>query len=90
LIDEACSLKSMQYNFNEKEINKLKDQINSLQEKIEKEVIDQKYKQASDLKAEKAKLEEKVINIKKKFSIPKSKRTNIRPVDIQKVLSNAT
>jgi len=80
----------MQYNFDEKEINKLKDQANSLQEKIEKEVIDQKYKQASDLKAEKAKLEEKVINIKKKFSIPKSRRTNIRPVDIQKVLSNAT
>ena len=90
LIDEACSLKSMQYNFDEKEINKLKDQTNYLQEKIEKEVIDQKYKQASDLKAEKAKLEEKVINIKKKFSIPKSRRTNIRPVDIQKVLSNAT
>jgi len=90
LIDEACSLKSMQYNFDEKEINKLKDESNSLQEKIEKEVVWQKYKEASTLKAEKAKVDEKILNIKKKFSIPKSKRSNIKPEDIQKVLSNIT
>ena len=90
LIDEACSLKSMQYNFDEKEITKLKKQIAKLQAQIENAVISQKYKAASNLKLKKSELEEKIGNIKKKFSIPKSKRSKITPADIQKVLSIST
>ncbi len=90
LIDEACSLKSMQYNFDEKEITKHKKEIAKLQTQIENAVISQKYKNASSLKLKKSKLEEKIGNIKKKFSIPKSKRSKITPADIQKVLSIST
>ncbi len=90
LIDEACSLKSMQYNFDEKEITKHKKDIAKLQIQIENAVIAQKYKTASSLKDKKAKLEEKIWAIKKKFSIPKSKRSKISPADIQKVLSIST
>ncbi len=90
LIDEACSLKSMQYNFDEKEITKIKKQLSKVQEKIEASVISQKYKEASTLKEKKIKLEDKISQIKKKFSIPKSKRSNILPEDIQKVLSIST
>ncbi len=90
LIDEACSLKSMQYNFDEKEITKHKKEIAKLQTQIENAVISQKYKAASSLKLKKSKLEEKIWNIKKKFSIPKSKRSKITPADIQKVLSIST
>jgi len=60
LIDEACSLKSMQYNFDEKEITKHKKEISKLQTQIENAVIAQKYKTASSLKDKKAKLEEKI------------------------------
>ena len=90
LIDEACSLKSMQYNFNEDEINKAKKEISELNKFIENAVIRQEYDKASKLKEEKAQLEEKVIKIKKKFSIPRSKRSHIKIEDIQKVLSIAT
>ena len=90
LIDEACSLKSMQYNFNEEEINKLKDELDEINKNIENTVIRQEYENASKLKEQKAKIEEKITNIKKKFSIPKSKRSHIKVEDIQKVLSIAT
>lgn len=90
LIDEACSLKSMQYNFDEKEITKHKKEIAKLQTQIENAVISQKYKAASSLKVKKSKLEEKIWAIKKKFSIPVSKRSKITPADIQKVLSIST
>ena len=90
LIDEACSLKSMQYNFNEDEIKQLKEKLNKLNVEIEKFVIKQDYEKASDLKKQKADLEQKINDIKKKFSIPKSKRSHIKKEDIQKVLSIAT
>ncbi len=90
LIDEACSLKSMQYNFDEKEIKALKTKMASIQTKIDTAVIAQKYKQASDLKTKKTVMEEKITSIKQKFSIPKSKRMTIGIKDIQKVLSMST
>ncbi len=90
LIDEACSLKSMQYNFNEDEINESRAEISELNKQIENTVIKQNYELASELKALKAQLEEKVAKIKKKFSIPRSKRGHIKIEDIQKVLSIST
>jgi hypothetical protein len=80
----------MQYNFNEDEINVARKEISQLNKIIEDTVIRQEYEKASELKDEKAKLEEKVIKIKKKFSIPRSKRSHIKIEDIQKVLSIAT
>ena len=77
LIDEACSLKSMKYNFDEAEIKKLKEQNVALQKKIESAVISQQYKKAVTLKQKQTDLEQKILNLKKKFKIPKSKRLSV-------------
>jgi len=90
LIDEACSLKSMKYNFDEKEIVKLKQQISDLQKKIESAVISQQYKKASTLKEKQAILETKISDLKQKFSIPKEKRLNVWEKDIWKVVNIST
>ncbi len=87
LIDEACSLKSMTYNFDEKEIKKLKEQVTVLQGQIEQAVISQQYKKAVSLKEKLETLENEIRDIKKKFRIPKEERLNVWEEDIQRVLS---
>jgi len=90
LVDEACSLKSMKYDFDEKETIKLKEKIVKLNKEIEDAVIWQNYKKASTLKDKVAKLEKEIIDIRQKFNIPKNKRLTIKSEDIQKVLSIST
>lgn len=90
LIDEACSLKSMKYNINEDEIQKIKEKVEALNRKIEDSVIKQKYKQATDFKKEQKELEKNIVEMKRKFNIPKEKRFKVIPFDIQKVLSIST
>lgn len=90
LIDEACSLKSMKYNIDEEEITRLREKVVEFQKKIEAAVISQQYKKASGLKVEQKALEEKILELKKKFSIPKEKRLSVGKEDIQKVLSIST
>lgn len=90
LIDEACSLKSMKYNFDETEIKQLKEKIVENNKKIEDYVISQQYKKAFKLKEKKEELEEKIKSLKQKFQVPKDKRFTITRNDVQKVLSIAT
>jgi len=90
LIDEACSLKSMKYNFDEKEIAKLTNRLEFVNKKIELEVVAWNYKKASILKDEVTSIEWQISSIRQKFSIPKEKRLNIDISDIQKVLSIST
>jgi ATP-dependent Clp protease ATP-binding subunit ClpC len=90
LIDEACSLKSMKYNIDEEEITRLREKVVEFQKKIETAVISQQYKKASSLKIEQKSVEEKISDLKKKFSIPKNKRLSVGKEDIQKVLSIST
>lgn len=90
LIDEACSLKSMKYNFDEAEIKKLKERSAKLQGKIEQSVISQHYKKAVSLKEEQKTLEKEIAELKKKFTIPKNKRFWVRDEDVQKVLAMTT
>lgn len=90
LIDEACSLKSMTYSWDEEKIKSLKEKIISSNKQIESFVMSQQYKKASVLKEKVKKLEEDIQEFKKKFSIPKEKRLNISKKDIQKVLSMTT
>lgn len=90
LIDEACSLKSMKYNFEEEESQKLKEKISKLQSEIEQAVISQSYKKASKLKEQQKEIENEVSQIKQKFNIPKEKRLNVTEEDVQKVLSIST
>ncbi len=90
LVDEACSLKSMKYDFDEKETKKIKEKISKINKDIESAVISQNYKKASNLKEKLSKLEKEIFEIKQKFTIPKNKRLTITPEDIQKVLSIST
>ena len=90
LIDEACSLKSMKYNIDEKEITKLKEKIAKIEKDVENAVVSQQYKKAGKLKEDILKLEEDIQKKKKKFTIPKSKRLSVNEDDIQKVLSIST
>jgi len=80
----------MKYNFDEKETIKLKQQISDLQKKIESAVISQQYKKASSLKAKQINIEEKISELKQKFSIPKDERLNVSEQDIWKVISIST
>lgn len=90
LIDEACSLKSMKYNIDEKEITKLKEKIAKIETDIETAVINQQYKRATKLKDNILTLEKDIADKKKKFTIPKEKRLSVNVDDIQKVLSIST
>ena len=90
LVDEACSMKSMKYNFDEKEIKKLKEKSAKLQKRIEQSVIAQHYKKAVSLKEDQKTIEVEIQNLKKKFTIPKDKRFWVREEDIQRVLSVTT
>lgn len=90
LIDEACSLKSMTYSWDEEKIKSLKEKIVETNKQIENFVMSQQYKKASWLKEKVKKLENDILDYKKKFSIPKEKRLKITKKDIQKVLSMTT
>lgn len=90
LIDEACSLKSMKYDFDETEIKQIKEKISENNKKIEDFVISQQYKKAFKLKEKQEELEKKISDLKQKFQVPKDKRFTINPEDVQKVLSIAT
>ncbi len=90
LIDEACSIKSMKYNFDETETKNIKEKIAKINKQIELAVIAQEYKKASNLKENQLKLEKDIINIKEKFKIPKKERLNIWIEDVQKILSMTT
>ena len=90
LIDEACSLKSMNYNFDETETKKLKEDLSKTTKLVEEAVISWDYKKASKLKEKIAKTKEDISNIRQKFKIPKKDRLNIEEYDIQKVLSMMT
>ncbi len=90
LIDEACSLKSMTYSWDEEKIKELKEKVVELTKKIDELVMSQQYKKASTFKDKLKKAEEEIQKQKKKFSIPKEKRLNITSLDIQKILSLTT
>jgi len=90
LIDEACSLKSMNYNFDEKETKKLKEELIKVNKYVEEAVISSNYKKASKLKEKANKLKDEISKTRQKFKIPKKDRLNIDRKDIQKVLSMTT
>ncbi len=90
LVDEACSLKSMKYNYDEKEILKIREKMAKNQKKIENAVISQQYKKAVIYKETQKQYEQDIQDLKKRFSIPKNKRFWVKPEDIHRVLSITT
>ncbi len=86
LIDEACSTKSMTYNFDTSEVTDLKEKMQTVQKEMEDLLISQQYQKA--LKKRKIietialEIEEK----KKKRTIPRKDRLHITGADIQRVI----
>jgi ATP-dependent Clp protease ATP-binding subunit ClpC len=86
LIDEACSTKSMTYNFDTTEVTELKEKIQVLQKEMEDLLISQQYQKA--LKKRKV-IEEITLEVeekKKKRTIPRKDRLHITSADIQTVI----
>jgi ATP-dependent Clp protease ATP-binding subunit ClpC len=90
LIDEACSIKSMKYNFDESWIKKIREKIAKINKNIELAVIAQEYKKASSLKEQQTKLEKEIVDMKEKFTIPKKDRMTVWTEDVQRILSIST
>jgi ATP-dependent Clp protease ATP-binding subunit ClpC len=90
LIDEACSAKSMKYNFDEDETKKLKEQIESITKDMEGFIMSQQYHKAIKAKERREELETKIAEGKKKKSIPRNKRLHITALDIQKIVEQMT
>lgn len=86
LIDEACSTKSMTYNFDTSEVTDLKEKMQIIQKEMEDLLISQQYQKA--LKKRKL-IESIAIEVeekKKKRTIPRKDRLHITGSDIQKVI----
>ncbi|MFZ4461002.1 MAG: ATP-dependent Clp protease ATP-binding subunit [Patescibacteria group bacterium] len=90
LIDEACSAKSMKYNFDEDEIKKIKEEIETIQKDMENFIISQQYHKAINAKQRREELEAKIAEKKAKRTIPRDKRMHITGEDIQKIVRQIT
>ena len=90
LIDEACSAKSMKYNYDEKEIKNLKLEIEKLQKQIEDFVMSQQYHKAMITKEKQKELEIKVRERKQKKVVPVEKRLHINGEDIERIVNQVT
>lgn len=90
LIDEACSAKSMKYNFDEEEMKSTKEEIEKLQKDIENFVISQQYHKAIKAKEKQAELEKKIAEKKAKRTVPREKRLHITGEDVRKIVHQIT
>ena len=90
LLDEACSAKSMTYNFVSSEAQEIKEKI----EKLEKESVDmlmsQQYAKGLAKKREQEQLLKELESVKKKHNIPRKDRKKITGTDVQKILHQIT
>lgn len=90
LIDEACSAKSMTYNFDTSEVEEIKERMQIVQKDIESFLISQQYQKALLKRKELEKLGLEVEEKKKKRVIPHKSRLHITAVDVQKVIHQIT
>lgn len=90
LIDEACSAKSMTYNFDSTEVTALREKMQEIQKEMEDFLMSQQYQKAL---AKRKMLEEMTQDIetkKKKRVIPRKERLHITAGDIQRVIHQMT
>lgn len=90
LLDEACSAKSMTYNFVSEEVAEIKAKIEKIQNEMSNFVISQQYQKAFAKKKEIEILTKELDSKKKKHIIPKKERLKITGIDIQKVIHQTT
>lgn len=90
LLDEACSAKSMTYNFVSDEVTEIKEKIEKLQKDMQNFVISQQYQKAFAKRKEIEILTKELETKKKKHTIPRKDRLKISGLDIQKVIHQTT
>lgn len=90
LIDEACSAKSMKYNYDEGNTKELKIKIEEIQKDIENFVMSQQYHKAIIAKNKQKEIEDKIKVLRQKKSIPEEERLRITRDDIQKIVNQIT
>lgn len=90
LIDEACSSKSMKYNFDEEEIKKLKEELEAIIKEKESFLMSQQYHKAIKAKEKQEDVEAKIQEKRSKRNIPRNKRMHITGADIQKIVEQMT
>ncbi len=90
LIDEACSRKSMKYNYIENNIKEYKLELEKIQKEIDNFVISQKYEKAIQAKEKQKEIENKIKETRWRIKIPYEKRLHITKEDIQQIINQIT
>ncbi len=90
LIDEACSAKSMTYNFDESDVTEMKEKMQLIQKDIESFLISQQYQKAIARKKDMEELSTQIEAKKKKRSVPRKDRLHITSRDVQRVIHQMT
>jgi ATP-dependent Clp protease ATP-binding subunit ClpC len=89
VMDEACSLKSLQSNRNIDEINQLQEEFTKIVKKKEDAVYAQDYEKASKFRAKELEVQEKIRNAKK-ADVPEKDRPIVTENDIARCIAKAT
>ena len=89
ILDEACSLKSLQNNGNRSEIEKLEAQMSKAVKNKEDAVVNQDYERASKLRAKELEIKEK-IQAAKKADIPDELKPHVSGEDIAEAIARST
>ena len=86
LIDEACSTKSMTYNFDTSEVTELKEKAQLIQKEMEDLLISQQYQKALKKRKMIESINIEIDEKKNKRTVPRKDRLHITGSDIQKVI----
>lgn len=89
IMDEACSLLSLQNNGNREEIEKLEDQLQKLTKAKEQAVVEQDYEKAAKLKEKELELSNQIRDAKK-ADIPDELKPHVKEEHIADAISRAT
>ncbi len=90
LIDEACSTKSMTYNFDTSEVTELKGKMQEVQKDMEDFLMSQQYQKALTKRKVLEDLSREIDEKKKKRIIPRKERLHITGADVQRVIHQMT
>jgi ATP-dependent Clp protease ATP-binding subunit ClpC len=89
ILDESCSLKSLQNNGNRSEIEKFEGQLSKVEKNKEDAVYKQDYERASKLRAKELEIKEKIKGAKK-ADMPDDKKPHVSGEDIAIAIARAT
>ncbi|MFZ2255267.1 MAG: ATP-dependent Clp protease ATP-binding subunit [Patescibacteria group bacterium] len=90
LIDEACSTKSMTYNFDTTEMTELKEKMQLVQKDMEELLMSQQYQKALAKRKIIEGIMQEIEEKKKKRKVPKKDRLHITSADVQRVIHQMT